>query len=147
MVVASLKYLVINLLLLKKPVLTIVIGGALAAIVIIFAFIFLPIIPPSQKYDISINPILVKDDMGSETHVTIKNTGMDALTNVTVNYGGTARPDIIPILNPGDKITLSPPEGSDLTEVRVTTDQGIDVTQPYNTPASAPFVGNSGYGG
>jgi hypothetical protein len=132
---------------LKKPVLTIVIGVILAAIAIFLAFSFLPIIPPSQKYDISINPILVKDEMGSETHVTIKNTGMDALTNVTVNYGGTARPDIIPILNPGDKITLSPPDGSDLTEVRVTTDQGIDITQPYTIPESAPFVGNSGYGG
>ncbi|MGI0102079.1 MAG: hypothetical protein ACREA7_05725 [Nitrosotalea sp.] len=131
----------------KKPILTIVIGAGLAAIVIFLAFNFLPIIPPSQKYDISINPILVKDEMGSETHVTIKNTGMNTLTNVTVNYGGTARPDIIPILNPGDRITLSPPQGSDLTEIRVTTDQGINITQPYTVPASAPFVGNSGYGG
>jgi hypothetical protein len=132
---------------LKKHVLTIAIGGILAAIIIFLAFSFLPILPPSQKYDISVTPILVRDEMGTETHVTIKNTGMDALTNVTVNYGGTAKPDVIPILNPGDKIMLSPPEGSDLTEVRVTSDQGIDVTQPYTVPASAPFIGNSGYGG
>lgn len=131
----------------KKPILTIVIGGALASIFIFLVFTFLPIIPPSQKYDISVNPILVRDEMGSETHVTVKNTGMDALTNVTVNYGGTARPDIIPVLNPGDKVTLSPPDGSDLTEVQVTADQGINITQPYTTPASAPFIGNSGYGG
>lgn len=85
--------------------------------------------------------------MGTETHVTIKNTGIDALTNVKVDYGGTAKPDVIPILNPGDKVALSPPEGSDLTEIRVTTDQGINVTQPYKVPTSVPFVGNSGYGG
>lgn len=131
----------------KRPILTIVIVGILATVIIFLAFNFLPILPPSQKYAISVNPILVKDEMGTETHVAIKNTGMDALTNVTVNYGGTAKPDIIPILNPGDKIMLSPPDGSDLTEVRVTTDQGIDITQPYTTPASAPFIGNSGYGG
>jgi len=108
---------------------------------------FLPIIPPSEKYDISVDPIIVKDDMGTEIHVAIKNTGMNTLTNVTVIYGGTAKSDVIPSLNPGEKISLSPPQGSDLSYVRVTTNEGIDITQPYRTPASAPFVGNSGFGG
>ena len=113
-------------------------------IFLVFNFI---VVTPTQKYDISIDPILVKDAMGSETHVAIKNTGMDALTNVKVDYGGTAKPEIIPTLDPGEKITLSPPVGSDLTSVRVTADQGIDITTPYRQPASAPFLGNSGYGG
>jgi len=110
-------------------------------------FNFLPIVPPSEKYDVSIDPILVKDNMGTETHVTIKNTGMNSLTNVTIYYGGTARPDVIPILHPGEKVLLSPPEGSDIEEVRVTANEGLDVTKSYRVPASAPFVGNSGYGG
>lgn len=131
----------------KKPILLISICGGLAAIAIFLALTFLPIIPPSQKYDISVNPILITDSMGTETHVIIKNTGMDALTNVKVDYGGTAKPDLIPILNPGDKILLSPPEGSSLTVVRVTSDQGINVIQPYTVPTNVPFVGNSGFGG
>lgn len=85
--------------------------------------------------------------MGTETHVAIKNTGMNALTNIVVHYGGTAKSDIITTLNPGEKISLSPPEGSELEEVRVTTDQGINITKEYRTPVSASFVGNSGYGG
>lgn len=85
--------------------------------------------------------------MGAETHVAIKNTGADSLTNVTVYYGGTTKPDVIPVLHPGEKIYLSPPRGSDLNVVKVTTNEGIDVTQPYKTPVSVPFVGNSGYGG
>ena len=44
----------------------------------------------------------------------IKNIGMNALTNVLVYYGGTAKSDTIPILNPGEKISLSPPDGSEL---------------------------------
>jgi len=131
---------------LKKPLLSIAIVGGLAAIGIFLVFTFL-LSTPTQKYDISVNPIIVKDEMGTETHVIIKNTGIDALTNVKIDYGGTAKPDMIPLLNPGDKITLSPPEGSDLSVVKVTADQGIDVTQPYQEPASAPFIGNSGYGG
>lgn len=120
--------------------------GGLAAIGIFLVFSFL-LDTPTQKYDVSVTPIIVKDDMGTETHVIVKNTGIDALTNVKIDYGGTAKPDIIPLLNPGDKITLSPPEGSDLNVVKVTADQGIYVIQPYQEPASAPFVGNSGYGG
>lgn len=130
----------------KIPLLTIGIVSGLSVITIFLVSSFL-LTAPTQKYGISVDPIIVRDSMGTETHVTVKNTGTDALTNVKIDYGGTAKSDIIPSLNPGDKVSLSPPEGSDLTVVRVTDDQGVDVTQPYRTPASAPFVGNSGYGG
>ena len=130
----------------KKPIFLIIIGTGIVLISVFLAANFLPMIPMS-KYSISVDPIMVKDEMGTETHVAIKNTGMDELTNIVVHYGGTAKSDIIPILAPGEKISLSPPEGSELVQVRVTTDQGIDVTKEYRTPASASFVGNSGYGG
>lgn len=122
-------------------------GGGFAAVTIFFLVIFLPIIPISEKYSISVDPIIVKDELGTETHVAIKNIGTDALTNIVVYYGGSAKSEVIPILNPGEKISLSPPDGSDLSEVRITTDQGINITKEYRTPASASFVGNSGYGG
>lgn len=131
----------------NNRVLAIIIGGGLSAIGVFLIVTFLPIFPPSEKYDISVDPVIVKDDMGTEIHIAIKNTGANPLTNVTVIYGGSARPDIIPVLEPGEKISLSPPQGGDLNEVKVTADQGINVTQPYRIPASAPFVGNSGYGG
>lgn len=130
----------------KKPLLSIAIGAGLAAIGVFLVFTFL-LSTPTQKYEISVSPMIIKDEMGTETHVVIKNTGIDPLTNVKIDYGGTAKPDLIPLLNPGDKVSLSPPEGSDLTTIRVTADNGIDVIQPYQEPASAPFVGNSGYGG
>ncbi len=122
-------------------------GGGFAAVAIFFLVIFLPIIPISEKYSISVDPIIVKDEMGTETHVAIRNIGTDVLTHVVVYYGGSAKSDIIPTLSPGEKISLSPPEGSELNEVRITTDQGINITKEYRTPASASFVGNSGYGG
>jgi hypothetical protein len=131
---------------LKIPVLRIIIGVVLAAIAIFFIFNLHPIMPPPQKYDISVTPILVKDSGGMETRVIVTNTGRDALTNVTINYGGTARPAIIPVLNPGSRIASSPPLDGNLTAVQVTTDQGINVIQPYTT-ANAPFVGNSVHGG
>ncbi|MGI0018577.1 MAG: hypothetical protein ACREA1_07695 [Nitrosotalea sp.] len=131
----------------KKPVLSIAIGGCFVAVTIFLVFSFLPIIPTSAKYSIAVDPVIVKDEMGTETHVAIKNTGTDALTNVVIYYGGTAKPDTIPVLNPGEKISLSPPEGSDLDKVYIITDQGLNVTKEYRSPTSANFVGNSGYGG
>ncbi|MGH2612397.1 MAG: hypothetical protein ACRDFB_05045 [Rhabdochlamydiaceae bacterium] len=123
----------------EAPAVIALICGGIGALLIFLVLVFLPIIPPSQKYDISVDPIMIKDSLGTETHVGIKNTGMYALTNIRVEYGGTAKPDVIPKLNPGEKIILSPPEGSDLTMVRVTTDQGIDVSEPYRIPASPLF--------
>ena len=122
-------------------------GVGFAAVTVFFLVVFLPIIPISEKYSMSVDPIIVKDEMGTETHVAIKNTGTDALTHVVVYYGGSAKSDIIPQLNPGEKISLSPPDGSELNQVRITTDQGINITKEYRTPASVNFVGNSGYGG
>ncbi len=131
----------------KKPILSIAIGGCFVAVTIFLVSSFLPIIPTSAKYSISVDPVIVKDEMGTETHVAIKNTGTDSLTNVVIYYGGTAKPDTIPVLNPGEKISVSPPEGSELDKVYITTDQGINVTKEYRSPTSANFVGNSGYGG
>ncbi len=124
-----------------------ILAGGFSAIAIFLFVNFLPLITTSEKYSISIDPIIVKDEMGTETHVLIKNTGTSPLTNVVVQYGEGTKPDIIPRLDSGEKISLSPPENSDLKTVKVTTDEGIDVTKEYRTPASASFVGNSGYGG
>ncbi|MDE1831245.1 MAG: hypothetical protein KGI02_02620 [Thaumarchaeota archaeon] len=131
----------------KKSILAVVIGGSFVVIMVFFLIILLPIIPVSEKYSMSVDPIIIQDEMGTETHVAIRNTGTNALTNIVVEYGGVTKPDVIPILNPGEKVSLSPPDGSSLNEVRVTTDQGINVTKEYRTPASISFVGNSGFGG
>ncbi|TSA17527.1 MAG: hypothetical protein D4R72_04705 [Nitrosopumilales archaeon] len=131
----------------KKPLLALVVAGGFLAIIIYLVTNFLPITSTSEKYNISVDPIMISDEMGTETHVAIKNIGTDTLTNIVVNYGGTAKPDIIPKLNPGEKVSLSPPVGSELKVVKVTTNEGIEITKEYRTPASASFVGNSGYGG
>jgi len=41
---------------------------------------------------------------------------------------------------------LSPPDGSDLSQVRVTANDGIDIVQPYRSPLNAPLIGNGGFG-
>lgn len=130
----------------KRSILTVTLGGGFGAVVAFLLLIFMPMIP-TERYSMSVDPIIVRDAMGTETHVAIKNTGTEQLTNITVYYGGTAKSDTIPVLGPGERVSLSPPDGSQLDMVRVTSDHGINITKEYRTPASADFVGNSGYGG
>jgi len=92
----------------------------------------------TEKYAIFLDPFKDKQSLVTDTHVTVQNVGKEALTNVVVYYGGSSKPDIIPILEPGERRILSPSAGSDLQEVTVTTDQGVNVTKPYRTPINMP---------
>ena len=97
---------------------------------------------PTEKYSISLDPFIDPQILVTNSHVTVQNTGQEPLTNVRVDYGDGSKPDILPILNPGEKVILSPPTDNSLQSVTVTTDQGISVTKPYR---SAPkMVGMMG---
>jgi len=110
-------------------------GGIAIVAIVVTALI---IQGPTEKYAIFLDPFKDKQSLVTDTHVTVQNVGKEALTNVVVYYGGSSKPDIIPILEPGERRILSPSAGSDLQEVTVTTDQGVNVTKPYRTPINMP---------
>ena len=119
------------------------IGGAIAAVSMsILVFFYLT---PTQDYALSVDPVLTKGGGSTDTHVTIKNIGRQPVTNVRVDYGAQTKPDFIPVIAPGERMILSPPAGSDLSQVKVTADNGIDIVEPYRTPVSAPLIGNGGF--
>ena len=127
----------------KKGLVIVSVGSGAAAIaVVVLAFL---VSSPTQDYALFVDPVLTKGGGSTDTHVTIKNTGKQPLTNVKVDYGGQTKPDLIPLLNPRERVILSPPAGSDLNQVRVTADDGINIIQPYRTPVSAPMIGNGGF--
>ncbi|TLY08356.1 MAG: hypothetical protein E6K83_03100 [Thaumarchaeota archaeon] len=112
-------------------------AGVIVAIVVIIFFA-----KPAEKYSIFLDPFIDQQPLVTNTHVTVQNTGSEPLTNVRVDYGDDSKPDIIPVLNPGEKEILSPPPNSNLQQVTVTTDEGISITKPYR---SAPkMVGMMG---
>ena len=117
-------------------------GGGAAVAAVTIAFVLLV---PTQDYMLSVDPMMSKGDFGTYTHVFIKNTGREPVTNVKVDYGNQ-KSDFVPVLDPGDRVMLSPPAGSDLEQVKVTADNGIDIVKQYTTPANAPMIGNGGFG-
>jgi len=129
----------------KTPIL----GISTAAGVAMTAFVVLVFFPfqPTQQYAIFLNPVIEKGNVGTEIHVIVQNVGRDALTHVKIDYGPGSKSDLIPILNPGEKLTTSPSNVDEADGVTVTTDQGITVSRQYVSPIALPGMAGNGYGG
>ncbi len=92
---------------------------------------------PTKDYDLSVDALKDEQSLFTNTRVVIKNTGRLPLTNMLVDYGSNREPPI-DILQPGDTLTLSPPEGVQLDRVTVTAEPSIERVQAYRTPWKLP---------
>jgi hypothetical protein len=92
---------------------------------------------PTKDYDLSVDALKDEQSLFTNARVVIKNTGRLPLTNVLVDYGSSREPPIN-VLQPGETLTLSPPEGVRLDQVTVTAKPNIQIVQPYRTPWKLP---------
>ena len=88
---------------------------------------------PTQDYDIFVDPIIDKQNLFDIGRVTIQNTGSKPLTNIHINFGDGDTLDL-KILEPGDKILLSPPSENSMEFVMISADNDIFVSKAYRTP-------------
>ena len=109
-----------------KPLVTGAIGGGAA--VVIAVTLLLTCHGSTPQYSLNVDARTETGDGMSESHLTIQNSGSAVLTNIKADYGGKV--DSIPVLNPGEKVMLSPPTSS--KNVTVTTDQGVTVTKSFS---------------
>lgn len=89
-----------------------------------------------SDFDLEIDALKEEQSLFTHTRVTITNTGKQPLTNINVNYGNTS--ETVSGLDPGHSYPLSPPAGSNLDRIIVTSDQGINITKEYRTPITMP---------
>jgi hypothetical protein len=92
---------------------------------------------PTKDYDMSVDALKDEQSLFTNARVIIKNTGRLPLTNVLVDYGSDREPPI-DVLQPGESVTLSPPEDARLDQVIVTAAPSIQIVQPYRTPWKLP---------
>ena len=92
---------------------------------------------PTKDYDLSVDALKDEQSLFTNARVIIKNTGRLPLTNVFVDYGSDREPPI-DVLQPGESVTLSPPEDARLDQVIVTAAPSIQIVQPYRTPWKLP---------
>jgi hypothetical protein len=110
--------------------------AGVAAIAIIGVLIMLSLtkgVIPTQDYQIDVDPFKDPQNLFVTARVMIQNTGSKPLTNIMVNFGnGDIQP--LGVLEPGQKVILSPPEDNSLQQVVVTADNGISVIKEYRVP-------------
>jgi hypothetical protein len=92
---------------------------------------------PTKDYDLSVDALKDEQSLFTNARVIIKNTGRLPLTNVLVDYGSDREPPI-DVLQPGESVTLSPPEDARLDQVIVSAAPSIQIVQPYRTPWKLP---------
>ncbi len=88
---------------------------------------------PTQDYDIFVDPIIDRQNLFDIGRVMIQNTGSKPLTNIHINFGDGDTLDL-KILEPGDKILLSPPSENSMEFVMISADNDIFVSKAYRTP-------------
>ena len=107
------------------------------SVILVTIFIFNNIIFSNKsEFDLEIDALKEEQSLFTHTRATITNTGKQPLTNIEVNYGNKS--EIVRNLEPGQSYPLSPPAGSDLQRIIVTSEQGINITKEYRTPIKMP---------
>ena len=125
------------------------IGSGVAAAIILTILLTSVFSFTKEKYAIDVQAIKDEEDIFNAARVAITNTGKLPLTNVIVNYGATESSnnnnnnnkfDKIALLQPGQKVWLSPPTNVPIKSIRITTDQGITVTKQYASTFKIPGI-------
>jgi hypothetical protein len=106
--------------------------------VVSLSFLSYLIIQYYQRPDYSLGVDAMREDqtLFTNSRIMLTNIGKLPVTHVVVDYG--IKNDTIRSINPGEKISLSPPEGSNLNLVRIMADNGINITTAYRTPIKMP---------
>jgi hypothetical protein len=116
--------------------LTIIMMAAAISLAAAIITILIISIMPTKDYSIEVDAMKDEQSLFVNARIVLTNTGKQPLTDVVVYYGN--RNDVIKIINPGEKIYLSPPQGSRLDVVSVTANEGINMTKEYRKPIKLP---------
>ncbi len=117
----------------KYTLLLVVIVAGIGIMAVIFGSDVIKMSVPTQDFDIFVDPIIDRQNLFDIGRVTIQNTGSKPLTNIHINFGDGDTMDL-KILEPGDKILLSPPSENSMDFVMVSADNDIFVSKAYRTP-------------
>jgi len=107
-------------------------GGVVAAVLIAM----LASTVPTQDYSLDVDAMKDEQSLFTNARVVLTNNGRLALTNVVVDYGVSE--DQVTVINPGEKMSFSPPEDAKLDSVTVTADNGIKIVKEYRKPIKLP---------
>jgi hypothetical protein len=116
--------------------LMVIMAAGLGTVIAIMVGLFLFSTIPTQNYSLDVDPMKDEQSLFINARVVLTNNGKLPLTNLLVDYGSAT--EAVSRLDPGQKVSLSPPSGSNLDKVIVSTDEGVNVTKEYRKPIKLP---------
>jgi hypothetical protein len=116
--------------------LLVIMVAGLGLVSAIMVGLFLFSIIPTENYSLDVDPMKDEQSLFINARVVLTNNGKLPLTNLLVDYGSAT--EAVSRLDPGQKVSLSPPSGSNLDKVVVSTEEGVNVTKEYRKPIKLP---------
>ncbi len=117
----------------KYTILILAIVSVIGVMTVTFGSDLIKFSVPTKDYEIFVDPIIDRQNLFDIGRVTIHNIGSKPLTNIHINFGDGDTLDL-KILEPGDKILLSPPSENSMEFVMISADNDIFVNKAYRTP-------------
>jgi hypothetical protein len=116
--------------------LMVIMAAGLGTVTAIMVGLFLFSTIPTENYSLDVDAMKDEQSLFINARVVLTNTGKVSLTDLLVDYGSTT--ESVSRLDPGQKVSLSPPSGSNLDKVIVSTNEGLNVTKEYRKPLKLP---------
>ncbi len=113
-------------------------AGGLGSLIVIMVVLYLISTIPTKDFSLDVDAMKDEQSLFVNARVVLTNNGKMPLTNLRVYYGNESVPESISKLDPGQKMSLSPPSGSNLEKVMVSSDEGLNITKEYRAPIKLP---------
>ena len=118
------------------------IGAAAVGVAILAMFLSLQQYS-TEEYALDVDAFTDQADLIGFSRVILTNIGHSTLTNIVVDFGDHR--ETLPKLTPGQKVLVSPKDGTQPDHVTVTADNGIHITKQFRSAPKAPgMIGGMG---
>jgi hypothetical protein len=120
----------------KKPETILIISIIIVGSIIIYNLV---ISIPTRNYSLDVDAIKDPESLFLNSRVILKNTGLLPLNDINIIYDNNLKfNEKVTILKPGETIILSPPAGTVLKNLQVSSKEGIDLNRDFRSPTKLP---------
>jgi hypothetical protein len=120
----------------KKPETILIILIIIVGSIIIYNLV---ISIPTRNYSLDVDAIKDPESLFLNSRVILKNTGLLPLNDINIIYDNNLKfKEKVNILKPGETIILSPPAGTVLKNLQVSSKEGIDLNRDFRSPTKLP---------
>lgn len=120
----------------KKTELILIILVSIVSIIVIYTVV---VSIPTSNHSLEVDALKDPESLFTNSRVVLKNTGKLPLHDIVIIYDkNKTLTENLMIVNPGQTVILSPPQGAPLKSVQVITGEGINIEKEFRSPIKLP---------